>query len=518
MAYDDYGLSSMWTPTLAPTSYFKATEGYQDIYNRGIRNKLMDMRLQDALRKGAIDEGQYDVLRRNYLTGQGGQQPANGPLAGPGNSPAGPTNNLAAGGGVFLNTLNSPASYTPWTGSRENYMDVGRAQAADAQQAQQQARIDRMAALVHQLGPQGLAMMKPQLEQMDPAWKNIDPSKLAVQGGVIHYEGPGGGYDVVATPDGHYSVEKRPGAQSQVGKSVADRAALVQQYGEGSPQVKEFDQAAQPNGPKETDFDLSYKSRKARGMTDAQISDAWHTQKVQEQEKIVIDRGAAYQRGREYAVLDTQMGNTPTFLNAEELADARKNEPGRYIPATQGEKALIRTALIEDIRGNITSTRDALKALPEDFTPAQSAQLALIMKQRYPTSALSNFWDSEIGRTLTPEQQDYVINLAQLQENAMAMRSVLGAGQGSEGLKNAIVATLPGPRTPTREYAAKQLDAFERALDRLSRSIPKVKLGDMPNRSDSESGTGNYTQADLEYTAQQYGMTVDEVKKRLGVK
>ena len=100
----------------------------------------------------------------------------------------------------------------------------------------------------------------------------------------------------------------------------------------------------------------------------------------------------------------------------------------------------------------------------------------------------------------------------------MAMRSVLGAGQGSEGLKNAIVATLPGPRTPTREYAAKQLDAFERALDRLSRSIPKVKLGDMPNRSDSESGTGNYTQADLEYTAQQYGMTVDEVKKRLGVK
>jgi hypothetical protein len=503
MAYDDYSLSSMWTPTPAPTSYVQAMEGYQDIYNRGIRNKLMDMQLQDALKRGAIDEGQYDVLRRNYLTGQGGQQPVNSLLAGPGDSPAGPTNTLAAGGGAFLNTLNSPASSTPWTGSRENYMNVGRAQAADAQQAQQQARIDRMAALVHKLGPQGLAMMKPQLEQMDPAWKNIDPSKLAIQGGVIHYDGPGGGYDVAATPDGHYSVKKGPGAQSQVGKRVANRAALVQQYGEGSPQVKEFD---------------FYKSRKARGMTDAQISDAWHAQKLQEEEKIVIDRAAAHQRGREYAVLDTQMGNTPTYLNSEELSDARKNEPGRCIPATQGGQALTRTALIEDIRGNITSTRDALKALPKDFTPAQSAQIALIMKQRDPASALSNFWGSEIGRTLTPEQQDYLIDLAQVQENAMAMRSVLGAGQGSEDLRNAILATLPGPRTPTREYAAKQLDAFERVLDRLGRGVPKVKLGAMPNQSDSQSGTGNCTQADLEYTAQQYGMTVDEVKRRLGVK
>jgi len=62
-----------------------------------------------------------------------------------------------------------------------------------------------------------------------------------------------------------------------------------------------------------------------------------------------------------------------------------------------------------------------------------------------------------------------------LTENAMAMRSVLGAGQGSEDLRNAIIRTLPGVMSPDKKYAQKQLDLFEKTLDRLKKGVPQMQ-------------------------------------------
>ena len=73
-------------------------------------------------------------------------------------------------------------------------------------------------------------------------------------------------------------------------------------------------------------------------------------------------------------------------------------------------------------------------------------------------------------------RDSYITNLAQLKENAMAMRQVLGAGQGSDEMRAAITATLPTPRTPTRAYASTALDKFEGQLNRLSRGLLNVPL------------------------------------------
>ena len=197
------------------------------------------------------------------------------------------------------------------------------------------------------------------------------------------------------------------------------------------------------------------------------------------QQRLAISVGNASNRPqRMYSVLDTQNGNMPVMVGAQELTEENHLHPGRYISAGAGQKALGQTALLEDMRGNLNQVRDVLRnpKLPE-FTADQRAALSLALGNQHPTDSLL----TAIGRggvmgSLTQEQQDYAIGMAQLIENSMAMRSVLGAGQGSDELRAAIRSTLPSARTPSKDYALRQLDAFENVLNRLGRGVPNVPL------------------------------------------
>ena len=180
--------------------------------------------------------------------------------------------------------------------------------------------------------------------------------------------------------------------------------------------------------------------------------------------------------GRLYSVLDTHNGNRPIMITSEENAA----NPGRYLAAGAGAKALGQTNLQEDIKGTINNVKKSIGNLDADFTPAQAAQISVAMRSQDPHSAISNFYQSAIGKTLTPKQQEYIADLQQLSENAMAMRSVLGAGQGSDQMRAAIEATLPNATTPDRKTALMKLNKFEQTVDRLGRGIPKVELNPMP--------------------------------------
>jgi hypothetical protein len=210
---------------------------------------------------------------------------------------------------------------------------------------------------------------------------------------------------------------------------------------------------------------------------DYAASKAWMDRKILEASAVGSARGEGYAKARTVQVLDTKNGNAPIYISAADVIKANQEEPGRYIAATQGAKALTRTALIEDIHGTINNVRESMQAMP-DFTAGQRAKIAIVMRDPNTQSALSTFLAGSYGQTLTPDQQNYLIDLAQLKENAMAMRSVLGAGQGSDDLRKAITATLPGPATPNKEYGLKQLDKFEQVLNRLSKGIPQVPLRD----------------------------------------
>jgi len=222
-------------------------------------------------------------------------------------------------------------------------------------------------------------------------------------------------------------------------------------------------------------------------ITNDQISKNWHKQKMDEAIAAAKVRGEGFAASRPVQVLDTKQGNSPAIMSLADVSGANALEPGRYIPMG-AQKALGQTALIEDIRGAIVNTRTSLKNLKTDFTASQAAQIALIMKQRDPRSATSAFIGSRIGETLTPEQVDYVTDLAQLIENGMAMRSVLGAGQGSDELRSAIMNTIPSAKTPNRAYANTQLDKFEQQINRLERGVPKVNLRSDTGKTQTGSG------------------------------
>ncbi len=188
-------------------------------------------------------------------------------------------------------------------------------------------------------------------------------------------------------------------------------------------------------------------------------------------------RVEGYAQSREMPVIDTLNGNRLVYANAADINQANATTPGRFAPAAQGTQALGKTGLIEDIRGTLQSVRDDLKNpnMPE-FTADQRAQIAIALNKPQAQDAISAALRGGVLGSLSPDQQDYLIHLAQLKENAMAMRSVLGAGQGSDDLRAAITATIPGPRTPSKEYAAKQLDAFENVLNRVEKGIPGIPL------------------------------------------
>jgi len=242
-------------------------------------------------------------------------------------------------------------------------------------------------------------------------------------------------------------------------------------------------QEARLSGGKEsiTDFATFYRGFKAQNPTleggnlDAAANDAWHKLKVEEATSTSKARGMGFAEARMVSVLDTENGNRPVMISAADLSRANDETPDRFVSAARGEKALNKMALLEDMRGVAASTRTSL-ANVEDFTPQQRAQLALVLKHRDPKSAFDNFMGSQWATSLSEKQIDYVTDLVQLKENAMAMRSVLGAGQGSDEMRAAISATIPGIFTPNKEFANKQLDKFILTLDRLERGVPTVPL------------------------------------------
>lgn len=191
-------------------------------------------------------------------------------------------------------------------------------------------------------------------------------------------------------------------------------------------------------------------------------------------EKLANLRGASFGMNRPISVLDSANGNAPTEVTMGDF----KKEPGRYVTAGPGAKALAQENLMQDIAGTSKLTRDAINNLKEDFPIEMKAKIALAMKADDPHGAIDQLISSGSLGALTDDQQDFLIATRQLAENAMAMRTILGAGQGSEDMRDAIRSTLPGLLSPDKSFATRQLDAFDKTIARLHRGVPKVKLND----------------------------------------
>ena len=219
-------------------------------------------------------------------------------------------------------------------------------------------------------------------------------------------------------------------------------------------------------------------------VTDAEISDAWSQQQL----KLVGERGAAYQDNRQYQAFDTENGNRPTYVTGKDM----KANPTRYAPTASTAKALTQTATIGEIRNAATNLGKSIDGLKTDFSAAQRGQFAAALKSRDPKSAMDNLMGSEWGKSLTPDQIDYVTDVHQMVESAMAMRTALGTGAGSDAARQMMIETVPGLATPSKAYAHAQLTKLESQLKALEKGIPNVKTRDqaVPPGGQAMTATG----------------------------
>jgi hypothetical protein len=192
------------------------------------------------------------------------------------------------------------------------------------------------------------------------------------------------------------------------------------------------------------------------------------------QASLVQQRESGYAMARQMAplsVLDSANGDQPTYTTYLEM----KKDPGRFMPSGPGAKAMAQENLMEDLQGTSANVRKAIGALKQDFPASMKVKIATAMKMDDP-SILGALISSGALGSLTDDQQDFLVGVQQLKENALAMRSVLGAGQGSDDVRRAIQSTLPSLLSPDRKFALKQLDAYDATVQRLHRGVPKVEL------------------------------------------
>lgn len=179
-------------------------------------------------------------------------------------------------------------------------------------------------------------------------------------------------------------------------------------------------------------------------------------------------RGEAYGEFRPVNVYDP---NTQTMR----VEFAKNAIAEGAAPAAQAGQIMSKQAQFGEMHVAAQKARAAIQGLDKDFTPAQIGKLTLAMRQDDP-GVFKNEIETMLGtQQLTPAQQDFVVWISQLNERAMALRNVAGMGQGSQDLRSAIRATLPGVKSGSKEMALKQLGAFENQVSLLEKGVPGVK-------------------------------------------
>jgi len=170
--------------------------------------------------------------------------------------------------------------------------------------------------------------------------------------------------------------------------------------------------------------------------------------------------------GREQQVINKETGELE-FRNPEEI----NRNPGLYAPAGAGSRAMSKNAIFQDLHYNIGTARKAIQGLGT-MDATTRAQLALALGDTDPHSALQTWLRGEVAQAMTPQQQEAVQAIAQLSENAMAIRSLAGMGQGAMDMRDAIRHTIPSGKSPSTQYMQEQLNKFEQVVSRLEKGVP----------------------------------------------
>jgi hypothetical protein len=227
--------------------------------------------------------------------------------------------------------------------------------------------------------------------------------------------------------------------------------------------------------------------KNSKGLTDEQWGQKAEAIKTNEANSAAGARGAAFGRNRPTQVLDAWNGNRPVIVSAGEAED----NPDRYVTQSGGTQALPKEALINDIKTSAQRVQQNLSVL--SASGFNRAALAAALAD--PSTTVDSYMQAIPRGTLDDRGQQFVADLFNLREQAMAMRSVLGSSGGSEDTRRAILQTLPGIAS-NPQLAAKQLNDLYQDLDRLQQGVPAVPLAPASAGRNESSQQGSSQQSE----------------------
>jgi len=202
--------------------------------------------------------------------------------------------------------------------------------------------------------------------------------------------------------------------------------------------------------------------------------------KLHRQEIVAQVRGQAYGDNRQYSVVDTTTGSV-TMASGKQL----RENPGQYAGSSPAMQMTNRRAIFDEIDSTGQQLTQAINEMGDAPFPQEArAKLALVLSQPDSESAESawgSFLKSNVADTLTDGQMRYATALLSMQESAMALGGVGGLGRGTNKVRTAVQAMLPGAGTPSGKYAKRQMQLFGVELNALKKSALNV----------GEPGAGN---------------------------
>jgi hypothetical protein len=176
------------------------------------------------------------------------------------------------------------------------------------------------------------------------------------------------------------------------------------------------------------------------------------------------------------------------FVTRKEIQE----NPGRYVGGELATKLKSKASAFDEIQISSQQVRDALAKLPGDFSQKQVAKFASVLQVKDDGGTIRNFLKSDVAKTLTQPEIEYVTAVKNLRESSFALRSLQGMGQGSDMLREAIASVVPGPTTPNKAYAFSSLDRFDTQVKTLKQAIPG--LGGVSNAGQGGGkNASNYT-------------------------
>lgn len=184
-------------------------------------------------------------------------------------------------------------------------------------------------------------------------------------------------------------------------------------------------------------------------------------------QKTLADVRAAGFKTRAVPVIDTETG-TMRYATQEEVA----KDPTRFAPAAQGAAQTLKASNFGDIQRTSDVVKESIRALPGELTTtARGLMSKVLFSSEEPDSIIHNEVNSRILDQLSKPEQNLIIAIAQMKENANRLAPT---GAQSESVRRSIQATIPGARG-TRDFMLRQVDAFDRTVGELRKGV--VDLG-----------------------------------------